>query len=178
MNPLGPFNGKSFGTTISPWVIPLEALQPFECAAPPLDVARPAYLQDPKTGPHYAVHLQVDLFANKQSGPATVCKSRLEWLYYTFRDLVAHQTVNGCPLRPGDLLATGTVSGSEAGTLGCLLEITKGGKQPLPLPDGSSRVYLQDGDRVRLMAWAGELGSESCVGFGEAYGELLAAIDF
>src|ERR1700761_979727 len=75
MNPLGPFNGKSFGTTISPWVIPLEALQPFECAAPPLDVARPAYLQDPKAGPHYAVHLQVDLFANKQIQAATVCRS-------------------------------------------------------------------------------------------------------
>ena len=178
MNPLGPFNGKSFGTTISPWVIPLDALQPFECAAPQPEVPRPTYLQDPKAAAHYAVHLQVDLYPNKQQEAVTVCRSRLEWLYYTFRDLVAHQTVNGCPLRTGDLLATGTVSGSEEGTLGCLLEITKGGKQPLQLPDESSRNYLQDGDGVRLTAWAGELGSEQCVGFGEAYGQLQAAHNF
>src|ERR1700753_2531549 len=82
MNPLGPFNGKSFGTTISPWVVPLEAVQPFECAAQQFDIPRPTYLQDPKGAPHYAVHLQVDLFDSKQNQAITVCRSRLEWLYY------------------------------------------------------------------------------------------------
>jgi len=90
--------------------------------------------------------------------------------------MIAHQTINGCAIRSGDLLATGTVSGSEEGTLGCLLEMTKGGKAPIKLKSGRQRTYLEDGDAIRLTGWAGELGSETCVGFGENVGQLQSAI--
>lgn len=91
--------------------------------------------------------------------------------------MIAHQTINGCPLTPGDFLATGTISESQKGTHGCLLEATKGGKEVVTLSDGSSRTYLVDGDAVRLSGWAGELGSDECVGFGECFGVLEAALE-
>jgi len=176
MSPLGPFNGKSFGTTISPWIVTLDALQPFECPGPKRDIPVAAYLQDPKELSHYAIKLGADLVTDVENSASTrICDSRVDWMYWTFRDMVVHQTINGCPLRSGDLLATGTVSGSKEGTNGCLLEITKGGKKPLSLKNGSERVYLQDGDAVRLVGWAGEIGTESCVGFGEAYSVLAAS---
>ncbi|ETN38878.1 fumarylacetoacetase [Cyphellophora europaea CBS 101466] len=200
MPPLGPLNGKSFGTTLSPWVVPMQALEPFRCSGAARreegkgagggGVEQPvAYLRSEvgaeALGPHFRIDLQVDLFpgfheqARQGLGEAvegvTVCRSRLDTLAYGFRDLVVHQTVNGCALRTGDLLATGTVSGSEEGSLGCLMEMTKGGKQTLKLGNGEQRVYLEDGDGVRLTGWAGELGTVECVGFGEAWGVLLPA---
>lgn len=89
--------------------------------------------------------------------------------------MVAHQTSNGCPLTPGDLLATGTISGEEDGSLGCLLEATRGGKREVELEGDERRTYLLDGDAVRFEGWAGELGSENCVGFGECVGILRGA---
>ena len=91
--------------------------------------------------------------------------------------MIAHQTINGCKLNDGDILATGTISGSEKGTNGCLFEIT-GGKRPLEIAEGKQRLYLEDGDGVRLTGWAGELGSDACVGFGECFGVLEPAIQW
>ena len=171
MSPLGPFNGKSFGTTMSPWIITLEALRPFEAVPANPHQRAATYLQDAKRSSTYAIQLQADIVTPNHT--ETICKSRTEWLYWTFRDMVAQQTINGCPLRSGDLLATGTVSGPEEGSQGCLMEITNGGRKEWSLSDGSSRTYLQDGDGVRLTGWAGELGSPTCVGFGEAYGVVM-----
>jgi fumarylacetoacetase len=175
MNPLGPFNGKSTATTISPWIVTVDALEPFRAPVQERDIPEAPYLRSKDQQSHYAVNLRADLI--EASGTeSTLCNSRLEWVYWTFKDMIAHQTINGCSIRSGDLLATGTVSGREAGTLGCLLEVTRGGKQTVRLASGEQRSYLEDGDSVRLTGWAGELGSDTCVGFGESFGKLESAL--
>ena len=168
MNPLGPFNGKSFGTTVSPWVVTTDALETFRTKPPPRQKAVTSYLDDPVESSSYLMQLRAEIVHNSTS--TTVCESQLEWLYWNFRHLVAHQTINGCAIQSGDILATGTVSGPEPGTFGCLLEATKGGKQAVKMSDGSERRALMDGDGVRLSGWSGKLGSDECVGFGECFG--------
>ncbi|KAI5917319.1 fumarylacetoacetase [Camillea tinctor] len=164
MLPLGPMNGKSFGTSISPWVVTLEALEPFRTTRPSREIAVTSFLQDTKEKPAYNITLQAELLSN---GKATkVCTSNTSWLYWTIRDLVAQQTVNGCNINSGDLLATGTVSGWGDDEHGCFLEATKGGKVEFELVDGQKRTYLQDGDGLRLSGFAGEgVGFGDCTGF-------------
>lgn len=175
MNPLGPFTGKSTATTISPWIVTVDALEPYKAPLPEGELSEAPYLRNADKQSHYAMDLQVGL-TDSDGTESVLCKSRLEWLYWSFRHMIAHQTINGCAIRSGDLLATGTVSGREEGTLGCLLESTKGGKQNVKLSGGKERKYLEDGDTVRLTGWAGELGSDSCVGFGECSGKLEPAV--
>jgi fumarylacetoacetase len=171
MNPLGPFAGKSFGTSISPWIITPDALAPYRVAAPSKEIMLAPYLQHSSREGSYAIEMKAAIEA--QGITTDVCKSQFQWLYWTMADMIAHQTINGCPLNAGDILATGTVSGNKEGTLGCLLEITKGGKQSLKLQEGIERIYLHDGGAVRLTATAGEVGSPEYVGFGSCYGMVL-----
>jgi fumarylacetoacetase len=173
MTPLGPFNGKSFATTISPWIVLADALSPFLVPVAPRRVPSAPHFTAEGDKAHYAVTLTADIAAKAQS--KTACQSQMDWIYWTVRDMIAHQTCNGCAVRAGDLLATGTISGEARGTNGCLLEITRGGKDEFEMADGTKRVYLQDGDEVALRGWAGELGSEGCVGFGECVGTLRGA---
>ena len=175
MNPLGPFNGKSAATSISPWIITADALEPFKSSLPDRDIAEAPYLACADKQSHYAVNLQVDL-SETDGTTSTLCRSQLDWLYWSFKHMIAHQTINGCAIRSGDLLATGTVSGREDSTLGCLLEATRGGKQMVKLASGNERRYLEDGDSVRITGYAGELGSDTCVGFGECFGKLEASL--
>jgi fumarylacetoacetase len=175
MNPLGPFNGKSAATTISPWIVTADALQPFTSAVQHRENPEAPYLKGSQSNTHYAVDLRVDL--QEESGPTTtLCNSNLNLMYWTFKDMIAHQTINGCAINSGDILATGTVSGSDEKSLGCLLELTSGGKKTVKLASGSERIYLDDGDIVRVTGWAGTLGSDACVGFGECVGKLEAAL--
>ncbi|KAI0471634.1 fumarylacetoacetase [Xylariaceae sp. FL0804] len=168
MVPLGPMNGKSFGTTVSPWVVTLEALEPFQTAAPAKDIPVPAYLHETKEKPGYDITVESELISG---GKATkLCKSNVSWMYWTFRDLVAQQTVNGCNVSTGDVLATGTVSGKGDDEHGCLLETTNGGKVEFALGDGQKRTYLEDGDGLRMTAYAG-----NGVGFGECTGFITPA---
>ncbi|KAF6845343.1 X-Pro dipeptidyl-peptidase C-terminal non-catalytic domain-containing protein [Colletotrichum musicola] len=171
MNPLGPMNGKSFGTTISPWVITLEALEPFATQPPPKDAPVQPYLLDKKEKSSYSIALQAEVLADGQA--TTVCNAQLSWMHWTFRDLVAQQTINGCNIDTGDVLATGTVSGGGDDEHGCLLETTKGGKVGWKLSNGQDRTYLQDGDGVRISGYAG-----GGVGFGECVGFVDAARPF
>jgi len=166
MPPLGPLNGKSFATSISPWVITLEALQPFATEGPPRELEVASYLKDPNPKNTYDLHLQADLIIDGKD--TTVCKADLQTMYWSFRDLIAHQTSNGCNLNTGDILGTGTISGSTAESHGCLLELTSGGQDSFQLSNGSSRVYLEDGDQVRISAIASD-----GVGFGECIGSIL-----
>lgn len=170
MNPLGPFNGKSFGTSISPWIVTLDALEPFRTASPVRELTPAAYLRNKQERAHFAIQLGADIEADDQR--YTVCQSRFEWMYWTVSDMIAHQTINGCPLNAGDLLATGTVSGSTPNSHGCLLELTKGGKDPVTLGSGKIRRYLEDGDIVRLTGVAGDVGTQNFIGFGSCYGKL------
>ncbi|KAI1260495.1 fumarylacetoacetase [Xylariaceae sp. FL1019] len=168
MMPLGPMNGKSFGTSISPWVVTLEALEPFRCAGAPRDVPVTAFLQDTEEKPNYDIKLEAEIVSNGQV--TKLCKANVSWMYWTFRDLVAQQTVNGCNVNTGDVLATGTVSGKGDDEHGCLLEATKGGKVGFTLSDGQKRVYLEDGDTLRLTGCAGD-----GVGFGDCSGVVVSA---
>jgi fumarylacetoacetase len=168
MTPLGPMNGKSFGTSMSPWIITLDALAPFEESPPPRDIPVASYLKDSKSKATYDIHLQADLIT--ENSVTTICKSELKWMYWSLRDLVAQQTVNGCNINTGDVLATGTISGSTEDSHGCLLELTRGGEEVFKLGGGGERMFLNDGDAVRVSAQAG-VG----VGFGECIGTILSA---
>ena len=171
--PLGPFLAKSFGTSLSPWVVTLDALEPFRVAGP-TQVPEPLpYLHGPREAA-YDIHLEVSLQGAGMQEPARACRSNLRYLYWNILQQMAHQTSNGCNLRTGDLLATGTISGPEPDSLGCLLELTRGGREPLQLPGGSTRTFLEDGDRVTITGWCD--GDGYRVGFGEVSGTLLPAI--
>ncbi|KAF1984851.1 fumarylacetoacetate hydrolase FahA [Aulographum hederae CBS 113979] len=174
MNPLGPMNGKNFATTISPWVVTLEALEPFRVAAPERDVEVAPYLRDSERM-QYDLTVEAEII-NEEPKSAVVCHANSSTTYWTFRDMIAHHTIGGCNLDTGDLIASGTISGTGEWEHGCLLESTMGGKKELDLGDGFKRTYLQDGDSVLLTCRAGN--GEHDVGFGECIGQILPARDF
>lgn len=168
--PLGPFLSKNFGTSISPWIVTLEALEPFRVAGPPQDPQPLPYLQS--TGPSaFDVQLEVLLQTSTMPEPTRICASNFRHLYWTISQQVAHHTVAGCNLRTGDLLASGTISGPTPDSRGCLLELTSGGRSPLELPGGEKRRFLEDYDRVTMTGWCQAEGYR--VGFGEVTGRIL-----
>jgi len=181
--PLGPFLSKSFASTVSPWMVTLDALAPFRqpFQRPAGDPEPLPYLDSAGNRAHGAidVHLQVILQTARmaQAGHDGDIISRsnfAEAAYWTLAQLVAHHTVNGCALRAGDLLGTGTLSGPERDQAGSLLELSHGGKQPLTLSNGETRSFLEDGDTVILRAYCDRPGARR-IGFGECRGTVLAA---
>ena len=169
--PLGPFLAKNFATTISPWVIPLLALEPFRCAGPVQDDPAPLpYLRAPGPGA-FDIELEVWLKSARMAEPARIAQSNFRHLYWSMEQQLAHHTVTGCNLRPGDLLASGTISGPDQGSRGSLLELTWRGTEPLELPGGETRAFLEDGDTVILRGRAQGRGWR--IGFGEAAGTIL-----
>ncbi|KAK2736758.1 hypothetical protein FQN55_001520 [Onygenales sp. PD_40] len=171
MSPLGPFNGKNFGTTISPWVITLAALEPFTVPAPAREKPVASYLHG-GLDKAFSIILKADVRGGEMAY-TTVCESNMGMMYWTFSHMLAHHTVGGCSLRTGDILASGTVSGSGNGEFGCLLESTWGGTKPISLADGTARAFLEDGDEVRFTGQA-----DAGVGFGECVGRLVPARSF
>ena len=179
--PLGPFLGKSFATTISPWVVTLEALEPFRCPAFARTGDQPAplpYLLDEPDQKHgnFDIGLEVLLKTRKISKAHRLSRSNLKHMYWTAAQIVTHQTSNGCNLQPGDLLASGTISGPTPDAYGSMLELSEGGKKPLMLPGGETRAFLEDGDELILRARAERAGFAS-IGFGEAAGVIKPAVD-
>ena len=181
--PLGPFLGKSFATSVSPWVVTMDALAPFRVAARPRDASDPGllnYLKDVKDqrAGAFAIQLEVRILTGAMRDaklpPALLSQSDVRALYWTPAQMVAHHTSNGCNLRPGDLLATGTVSGADERARACLLELTNNGAQPVQLPHGEQRMFLEDGDEVMLRGWCVRKGFRR-IGFGECRGIVLAA---
>jgi len=170
--PLGPFNAKSFATSISPWIVPWEALQPF-LAAPPVQDPEPLPYLRGRRSTAVDIALEVSLVTPAQAEPFTICRSNARYLYWTMHQQLAHHAVTGCNIRPGDLLASGTISGPDRGSYGSLLELTWRGSEPLTLPSGEERRFLEDGDTVRMTGWC--QGEGYRVGFGEVTGEVLPA---
>lgn len=169
--PLGPFLGKSFATSVSPWITPLDALDAARVAPPPRDVPPLPYLDDTADG---AEHWGLDLRLTVRLNGHTISEPPFSAMYWTAAQQLAHMTVNGASLRTGDLFASGTVSGDAPEQRGCLLELTWGGKTPLQLPDGE-RAFLEDGDEVTLAAWApGPDGAR--IGLGEVTGRVHPAV--
>lgn len=169
--PLGPFLGKNFGTSISPWVVTIDALAPFCVEAQPQDPAPLEYLRSIRRV--FDIQLEVAIRSAKMSphDAFVTTRSNTKYLYWDHYQQLAHHTINGCSVSAGDLFATGTISGPTPDSLGCLLEITKGGKEPVVLPTGEERRFLADGDSVLMRGWCQGAGFR--VGFGEVIGAIL-----
>ena len=180
--PLGPFLSKNFMTTVSPWIVTAEALEPFRTAQAPRPHGDPAplpYLLDPDDQAHGAFELHLEVHLSTQAMRAAgepfhrLSRGSAGAMYWTAAQLVAHHTSNGCDLRPGDLLGTGTLSGEEPTSFGSLLELSKGGSSPLTLPNSEQRSFLEDGDELRLAAY-GEKPGYARIGFGACSGQITA----
>lgn len=180
--PLGPFLGKNFASTISPWIVTLEALEPFRVGwSRPADDPQPlAYLDSSTLRSRGAIDIQLesyietDLMRQSKLPPHRLSRSSFKHAYWTIAQMVAHHTINGCNLQPGDLLGSGTQSGPEPQEAGSLLELSDGGKQPLSLPDGQTRAFLEDGDTIIMRGWC-ERAHARRIGFGEVSGRVLPA---
>ncbi|MBJ7437465.1 MAG: fumarylacetoacetase [Sphingopyxis sp.] len=181
--PLGPFLAKNFHTSISPWVITPEALAPFRTAQAVRDPDDPAplpYLWDEGDQSHgaLAIRLKVSLTSTHMRAarmePAVLSQGSAVDMYWTAAQIVAHHASNGCNLNPGDLLGTGTISGAERSTWGSLLEITRGGAEPVELPSGEQRRFLEDGDEIVLTGRA-EAPGYVPIGFGECRARIMPA---
>ncbi|MFY9719327.1 MAG: fumarylacetoacetate hydrolase family protein, partial [Candidatus Cybelea sp.] len=172
--PLGPFLGKSFATTISPWIVTLDALEPFRVAGP---------AQEPPPLPHlrveepwaYAISLAVDLRSEEMRtrglSAETISQTSFAQMYWNVAQQLAHATSNGAVTRPGDLFASGTISGASPGTQGSLIELTWNGERPIALKDGETRRFLEDGDEIVLRGWCERPGARR-IGFGRAAGRI------
>ncbi|KAK9084722.1 hypothetical protein Sjap_025133 [Stephania japonica] len=171
--PLGPFLGKNFGTTISPWIVTLEALEEFACDAPNQDPRPLPYLTEKKSK-NYDISLEVAIKPAGEEQSSVVTRSNLKHLYWTFSQQLAHHTINGCNLRPGDLLGTGTISGPVPESLGCLLELTLNGQKPISLNNNSTRKFLEDGDEVVFTGFG--KGNGYKIGFGTCSGKVVPAL--
>lgn len=169
--PLGPFLGKNFGSTISPWVVTLDALEPFR-------------VQGPEQYPHVLPYLSYEgdknfdivlevLMKSDHADETTVCRSNFKYMYWNINQQLAHHTVNGCNIQVGDLYASGTISGPSPGSYGSLLELTWNGQRTLHLADGTERTFIQDGDTVIMRGHAEKNGVR--IGFGDCSGKIIAA---
>lgn len=163
--PLGPFLAKSFQTSISPWLVTLDALEPFRIQGQTQEPAPLDYLKPAEPG-HFDLKLEVLLKTEKASAPQLICQTRFAELYWSPAQLLAHQSSNGTPLEAGDLYATGTISGPEPGSFGSMLELTRRGTEPIKIEEtGETRGFLSDGDTVIFRAYAERPGRR--IGFGE-----------
>jgi fumarylacetoacetase len=171
--PLGPFLGKNFATSISPWVVPMDALEPFIKKGPVQDPEPLSYLRS-RNDRAYDITLEVYLQGEKMQKPHRICLSNFKYLYWNICQQLAHHTVNGCNLRTGDLLASGTISGTNSDSYGSMLELTWRGTKPIKFANGEERKFLHDGDLLTITGWG--QGDGFRVGFGEANGKILPAI--
>jgi len=178
--PLGPFLSKNFATSISPWVVTMEALAPYHCAMERPDGKQDDvdYLRSESNRNNGALDIQLrigltsDAMRAAKEAAHWVCQTSYRHAYWTLAQMVAHHTINGCNLQPGDLLGTGTLSGPTLDQAGALLELTNGGKLPLTLPGGETRTFLLDGDEVTLQGWCEKAGAAR-IGFGECRATVL-----
>ncbi|WP_413375937.1 fumarylacetoacetase [Alkalihalobacillus sp. 1P02AB] len=170
--PLGPFLAKSFATSISPWVVPLEALEPFRVHGPKQEPAPLPYLT--KVGPSsFDVNLEVYLKGKSMSEKEKIVATNFQYLYWSMAQQISHHTINGCNLRPGDLHASGTISGPTKEERGSLLELSWRGTEPLVFQNGEERTWIEDGDELTMTGWC--QGDGYRIGFGEVTGRILPA---
>lgn len=170
--PLGPFLAKNFASSVSPWVVTMDALQPFKVAGP---------IQDPEPLPYlkfdgeknYNINLEVAI-KPENGGEKTVCHSNFKYMYWNMAQQLAHHTINGCNMQIGDMCASGTISGPTPESYGSMLELTWRGSKPFQMPDGSERKFINDGDTVIMRGYAEKDGVR--VGFGEVTGKVLPAV--
>jgi fumarylacetoacetase len=167
--PLGPFLAKDFATSISPWIITLDALEPFETSGPQQDPEPLPYLKGGKGW--YDINLEVFLQSEKMDEPQKISRTNARNLYWSISQQLAHQTITGCNVQPGDLYASGTISGDTKGSYGSLLELGWQGQNPISLPNGEGRAFIENGDTITMTGSA--QGDGYCIGFGEVSGKIL-----
>jgi len=170
--PLGPFLGKNFGSSVSPWVVTLDALEPFKVAGPVQDPPVLPYLQS-QGEKNYDLALEVLIAPHEGVGERTVCQSNFKYMYWNLCQQLAHHTVNGCNIRGGDMLASGTISGKEQTSFGSMLELSWKGTRSVQLGDGIERKFIQDGDEVIMRGHCSKDGVR--IGFGEVRSKILPA---
>jgi len=172
--PLGPFNAKTFATSISPWIVTMEALEPFRVPGPVQAPEPLPYLR--QSGAHsFDIALSVDLQPENAEKPTTICRTNYRAMYWSMAQQLAHHTVSGCNVSVGDLMASGTISGSTPDSCGSMLELSWNGQRPLTLVDGiTQRSFLEDGDRVTLRGWCQGAGYR--IGFGEVAARVLPVL--
>jgi fumarylacetoacetase len=177
--PLGPFMGKNFLTTISPWIVTLEALAPFRTTLPRTrdDAEELPYLRHAPAQANAAFDIQLEVWLQtaRSAAPMKLTRRSARHFHWSLAQMVAHHTENGCNLRAGDLLGSGTQSGPRDDEKGCLLELSHGGQRPITLPNGEQRAFLEDGDSVVMRGWC-ERDGHARIGFGECRGTVLPAI--
>jgi len=171
--PLGPFNSKTFATSISPWVVTMDALEPFRVASP-MQLPTPLpYLRQPEKSA-YDVHLEVRMKPANVAKTTTVSRTNFRHMYWSMEQQLAHHTASGCNLRVGDLMGSGTISGPTSDSYGSLLELTWNGQNPISLANSVTRTFLEDGDEVFMTGWC---EAEGCrIGFGHVSGVILPAL--
>ena len=169
--PLGPFLGKSFASSMSPWIVTIEALDLYKVKGPEQTLKVLPYLEysDMK---NYDINLEVSI-QPEGSKESIVCSSNFKYMYWNMVQQLAHHTINGCNINIGDLMASGTISGKEKGSYGSMLELSWGGKNPVTLDDGSSRVFINDNDTVIMRGYCEKDGKR--VGFGEVRTKLIGS---
>jgi fumarylacetoacetase len=177
--PLGPFNAKNFATSVSPWIVTLDAIEPWFERGPVREADAPANLayltwkDDFTFDLKLSVSIQTAAMREKKMAPFEISRGSYRDMYWTLAQMLAHHTSTGCPMNAGDLLGSGTVSGTTPESRGCLLERTWRGSEPLQLPDGSSRKFLEDGDEIIMRGWIDAKGGRPRVGLGECRGRIL-----
>ncbi len=170
--PLGPFQAKAFATSISPWVITREALEPFRLQGPRQDPAPLPYLQQAQPN-NYDLQLDVALRAASMNEAVNICHTNFKYMYWSSVQQLVHHASSGCAMNVGDLLGSGTISGPEKSQRGSLLEISWNGTEPIDLSDGIKRTFLEDGNSLVMRGWCQGVGYR--VGFGEVEGTILPA---
>ncbi|KAJ5699214.1 hypothetical protein N7536_002227 [Penicillium majusculum] len=171
--PLGPFNAKNFASSISPWVILKDAIEGFHAKGIPNETQLHPYLQQSRLDNVYDINLEVEI-KTADGKVATFARTNGKNLVFSFAQMLAHHTIGGCPMKVGDLIGSGTISGTEPGSLGSFLEASAGGTRTFELENGIQRKFLQDGDSISIRAWCGKDGSP-LVGFGECEGTIKPA---
>jgi fumarylacetoacetase len=170
--PLGPFQGKAFATSISPWVVTSEALRPFQLHGAEQDPSPLPYLRQTQPN-NYDLELEVGLRAASMNKPSRICRTNFKYMYWSSVQQLMHHASSGCAMNVGDLLGSGTISGPEKSQRGSLLEISWNGSEPVEIAGGVTRTFLEDGDSLVMRGWC--QGDDYRIGFGEVEGTILPA---
>ena len=174
--PLGPFNAKTFASSISPWIVTLEALEPFKTSSPEQEPKPLAYLREDNSSNSYDIHLSVEIQPENNDQSNVICKTNFKYMYWSMAQQLTHHTIAGCNLQVGDLMGSGTISGPTPDSYGSLLEITWNATKPLTLSNGEQRNFIQDGDTIIMKGYCEK--DDLRIGFGEVSGKILPAMDF
>lgn len=174
--PLGPFNAKTFASEVSPWIVTMDALAPFKTSCPTQEPKPLAYLNEKETENSFDINLSVELLPKNADSATVVCETNFKYMYWSMAQQLTHHTITGCKVEVGDMMGSGTISGSTPDSYGSMLEIAWNATKPVTLTGGATRSFIEDGDTVIMKGYSEKDGIR--VGFGEVRGKVLPAINF